>query len=152
MRTLLGIIAALGVLSFSQGAFAQSTSVVLSSCGTASYTATATSGDRQYPTQDTTGAACAAATTPVGSANFTPAQVSVTTSATLIVAARAGRTLVTVENTTTTDIYIGGASVTTSTGHLLPGTKGASLTIPYTGALYGIVASGSATVTEAEVY
>lgn len=85
-------------------------------------------------------------------ANFTPAQVSVATTATLIVAARTGRNLISIVNTTTTPIYLGGSGVTTSTGQLLPGVVGASLTLPYTGALYGIVASGTATVTEAETY
>jgi hypothetical protein len=84
--------------------------------------------------------------------NFTPAQVSVGTSATLIAAARTGRQLLTIVNTTTTAIYLGGSGVTTSTGHLLPGVVGASLTIPYTGAMYGVVASSTATVTEAETY
>lgn len=88
-------------------------------------------------------------------ATFTPAQVSVATSATLIAAARTvapARKLLIVVNTTTTAVYVGGSGVTTSTGLLLPGVVGASLTVPYTGALYGIVASGSATVTEAETY
>lgn len=83
---------------------------------------------------------------------FTPAQVSVGATATLIAASRASRALLTVVNTTTTAIYLGGSGVTTSTGQLLPGVVGASLTVPGTFALYGIVATGTATVTEAEVY
>lgn len=89
---------------------------------------------------------------PVVPGNLATSQVSVGTTATQVVASRAGRSIVTVVNTTTTDIYLGAAGVTTSTGILLPGTKGASVTLQYTGALYGIVASGTATVTEAETY
>lgn len=84
--------------------------------------------------------------------NFTPSQVSVGATATQIVAARTGRGLLTVTNSTATAIYLGGSGVTTSSGQLLPGTIGASITIPYSGSLYGIVASGSATVTVFEIY
>lgn len=89
---------------------------------------------------------------PVSPANFTPAQVSVAATATQIAASRTGRNLIDVVNTTTTAVYLGGSGVTTSTGLLLPGIVGASVTIPFTGALYGIVATGTATVTEAETY
>jgi hypothetical protein len=90
---------------------------------------------------------------PPGATNFTPAQVSVGTTATQIVASRSGRQLVTVVQSGTTDVYLGSANtVTTSNGLLLPGTKGASVTLPYAGAVYGIVASGTQTVTAAETY
>lgn len=85
-------------------------------------------------------------------ANFTPNQVSVTNTATQIVAARTGRATLTIENTGTTPIYVGGAGVTTSTGFLIPGVAGASLTVAYTGALYGITGSGTAAVSEYETY
>lgn len=85
-------------------------------------------------------------------ANFTPAQVSVASTATLIAAQRTTRQLISIVNTTTTAIYIGGSGVTTTTGQLLPGVVGASITVPTTAALYGIVATGTATVTEAETY
>ena len=85
--------------------------------------------------------------------NMTPAQVSVAATATQIVAARAGRGSVTIQNTTTTPVYIGSTNaVTTTTGILLPGTVGATITLPYSGAVYGIVGTGSATVTEYELY
>ena len=92
-----------------------------------------------------------------GAAAIAPAQVSVTSAATSIAAARTGvpgtgRVSVTITNTTTTAIYIGGSGVTTSTGALLPGIVGASLTLNTTAAVYGIVATGSATVTEIETY
>lgn len=94
---------------------------------------------------------------PVGAANFAATQVSVASSATSIVAARTGisgtgRISVTITNTTTTAIYLGGSGVTTSTGTLLPGIVGASVTLNTTAAVYGIVASSTATVTEFETY
>lgn len=87
-----------------------------------------------------------------GATNFVTGQSSIATTASLIVNARTGRQSVTVVNHGTTAIYIGGASVTTSTGVLLPGILGASVTIPTTVALYGIVASGTATVSEYETF
>ena len=63
-----------------------------------------------------------------------------------------GRVSVTITNTTTTPIYLGPTnSVTSANGQLLPGIVGASLTLNYTGAVYGIAVS-SATVTESETY
>lgn len=87
-----------------------------------------------------------------GNATLATAQVSVGATATQIVAARSGRGTVTVTNTTTTDIYLGNSDVTTTTGTLLVGVKGASITLSFVDALYGIVASGTAAVTAAETY
>ncbi|HEY1448860.1 MAG TPA: hypothetical protein VGF33_10005 [Caulobacteraceae bacterium] len=85
--------------------------------------------------------------------NFTPNQVTCGTAATLIVASRSGRQLLSIVNTTATPIYVGGsAAVTVLTGQLLPGIIGASMTVPYSGALYCIVASAPSAVTEAEIY
>ncbi len=84
--------------------------------------------------------------------NVATAQVSVTTSATLIAAARAGRRSITVEQLGTTAVYLGATGVTTATGVLLPGTVGSSVTLNFTGALYGIVATGTQTVAEFELY
>lgn len=94
---------------------------------------------------------------PVGTASFSPAQVSVGTGATLIAAARTGavgtgRVSITVTNTSTTPVYLGGSGVTTSTGQLLPGILGASVTINTTAAVYGIVGTGTETVTEFETF
>lgn len=94
---------------------------------------------------------------PVGSAAFAATQVSVGSTATSILSARTGvagtgRVSATVTNTTTTAIYLGGAGVTTSTGQLLPGIVGASVTINTTAAIFGIVATGSATVTALETF
>jgi hypothetical protein len=86
-------------------------------------------------------------------ANLATAQVSVAATATLIVAARAGRKEVTIINHGTTDLYLGSSSgVTTSTGQLLAGVKGEGVTYSGGAAIYGIAASGSQTVSVAEVY
>ena len=110
------------------------------------------------------GAAAASASTPVtpannpvGSAAWAATQVSVGSSATSILAARTGvsgtgRICATIENTSTTAVWLGGSGVTTSTGMLLPGILGASDTICTTAAIYGIVATGSETVSAQETY
>lgn len=86
-------------------------------------------------------------------ANLATLQVSVGTSATLVAASRSGRQFVSIENTGTTAAYCGQTSgVTTSTGHLLPGQIGASINLAYSGDVYCIVASGTATVSKAEAY
>ena len=87
-----------------------------------------------------------------GADNIATNQVSITSAATAIVAARSTRRSVLIINHGTTDVYIGGASVTTSTGILLAGTEGAAIGIGTTAAVYGIVASGSQTVSYIEVY
>lgn len=78
--------------------------------------------------------------------DFATAQVSVGTTATLIIAAADGIDSVTIENMATTDVYIGKAGVTTANGFLLPGTKGASITLSATTDIYGIVAAGTQNV------
>ena len=87
-----------------------------------------------------------------GADNIATNQVSITSAATAIVAARSTRRSVLIINHGTTDVYIGGAAVTTSTGILLAGTEGAAIGIGTTAAVYGIVASGSQTVSYIEVY
>jgi hypothetical protein len=89
---------------------------------------------------------------PVGADGFATAQISVTSAATLIAAARPGRGEIQVMNTTATAVYLGGSGVTAANGHLLPGIIGASVTLKTTAAVYGIVASASATVTAAETF
>lgn len=89
----------------------------------------------------------------VGSANWTPAQVSVAATATLVSAGRVGRNAVTVENLGTTAVYCGPtSSVTTSNGALVPGAAGASLTLPTQAPVYCIVATGTQSVAEFETY
>jgi len=99
---------------------------------TASYIFNGTSWDRQRG--DTNGAYMVSK----GSAGIATAQVSVGTTATQIVAARAARGSVKITNLGTTDVFIGVAGVTSTTGDLLPGTKGASITIPSNAAVFGI--------------
>lgn len=89
---------------------------------------------------------------PVGAANFATGQQALSNTAAEIVAIRSTRTTITVVNLSTTDIYIGGASVTTSTGQLLLGTKGSAVTLATTAAVYGIVATGTPSVSFEEEY
>ena len=85
-------------------------------------------------------------------ANIATGQGSVTTMAALLVGARTGRRTVTIENTGTTPVYLGGSGITASNGFLLPGVAGVSLTISFSGALYAVTASGTAAVTFYELY
>jgi len=88
-----------------------------------------------------------------GTSNLATGQVTITTAATQIVAARAGRSSVMVQNLGTTDVWIGPANtVTVGNGILLVGTKGATLTIPTQGALWGIVQTGTQAVAFSEGY
>lgn len=88
-----------------------------------------------------------------GTGTLATNQVSVTTTATQIVASRSGRRSVTVIQHGSTAVYLGPTSgVTTSNGILLIGTAGAAVTFEYSGAVYGIVSSGSVTVGYAEEY
>lgn len=86
-----------------------------------------------------------------GSGGLATAQVSVGTTATQIVAARAGRGSVKITNLGTTDVFIGVAGVTATTGDLLPGTKGASIVIPASVAVFGVAATAQ-TVSVMEVF
>lgn len=94
---------------------------------------------------------------PVAAAAVSTNQITVGATATLIVPARtglagSGRVSTTIVNPGATNIYIGGSGVTTSTGMLLPGISGANMTLTTTAAIYGIVASSTATVSEFELY
>lgn len=83
---------------------------------------------------------------------FKTSQATIATTPTQIVAARAGRDSVVIEQTGTTKVYIGDLNVTTSTGLLLPGVEGASISLETTDAVYGIVASGTQVVCALENY
>lgn len=84
-----------------------------------------------------------------GSGGLATAQAAVTTTASQIVAARAGRGSVKITNLGTTDIYLGATGVSTTTGDLLVGTKGASITIPTNAAIFAIgAAAGSVSILE----
>ena len=80
------------------------------------------------------------------------AQVDVGSSPTLIIAARDDRRAVLVVNHGTADVFIGDSTVSALTGLLLPGTKGAALSVPTDVAIYGIVASGIQRVSAAEIF
>ena len=90
--------------------------------------------------------------TVASAANFAPAQVVVGNTSTLIAALRIGRASVTVENNGATAVYLGNATVSVTTGVLLPGVLGASITLPTSAAVYGVVASGNQTVSKYELY
>ena len=74
---------------------------------------------------------------------FATSQVTVGATPTLISAARDGGDDVTIMNFGTTQVFIGNADVSVANGFPIPGVVGASLTIPATTAIYGIVASGT---------
>jgi hypothetical protein len=76
---------------------------------------------------------------------FHVGQVSVTGTATQIVPANTSRSGIVIIQHGTTDVFLGEANVTTSTGALLVGTKGAGLAFSSTSAIYGIT-SGAAQI------
>jgi hypothetical protein len=84
--------------------------------------------------------------------NIATAQVSVGSTATLLAAERAGRGTVKIINHGTTQVFVGLAGVTASTGALLNGAAGASLDFDTQVAIYGIVGTGSQTVSVIEAY
>jgi len=86
-----------------------------------------------------------------GSGTIATGQVSVGTTATLIAAARATRTRITVAVTTAVACSYGNAGVTLTTGYPLTAVAGASDTTDTTAALYGVCAS-TATVGYKEIY
>jgi hypothetical protein len=87
------------------------------------------------------------AASPGGVLNAT-GQVSVGSSTTLIIAAGT-RQGVLITNPSSVTVYIGGSGVTTSNGQEL--LAGESVTLPTTSAVYGVVATGTQTVTYLEV-
>lgn len=89
---------------------------------------------------------------PIGSSAVATAQVGVAASSTLVAAARLGRNAVTVQNLGTTAVYLGPSGVTTATGLLLPGSVGASVTIPTSAAVYGVAATGTQSVAVLETF
>lgn len=78
---------------------------------------------------------------------YTTGQTAVLGTATQIVPANAARSGIQITNLGTTDVWlIENTSGTTSTGHLLLGAKGASVSFSTTGAIYGITSGASQTV------
>lgn len=76
---------------------------------------------------------------------FSTGQATVDTVADLIIAANTSRKRVIIVNPGSATVYIGASGVTTSTGFALAG-NGASMTILSDDAVYGVVASGTATL------
>ena len=74
---------------------------------------------------------------------FETTQVVVGATPTLLAAGRIGADDITIENLGTTQVFIGNANVSPTTGFPIPGVAGASLTIPVTTDVFGIVASGT---------
>lgn len=73
-----------------------------------------------------------------GAAAIATGQVSVGTGNTQVIAARSGRQAVTITNLGTGVVYLGNTGVLSTTGMILPGVIGASITIPTQGAVFGI--------------
>ena len=87
------------------------------------------------------------------SSNYAPSQVSVAATATNLIAARSGgRNAVVITNMSTTPVFLGGSGVTAATGGYLAGVVGAVKVLPYNGAIYGITATGTASVSVEEIY
>ena len=89
---------------------------------------------------------------PYGTEVLGTGQVSVTTSSTAIVAARVTRRSLIIQNHGTTDVFCMTGTATTGAGFRLKGTDGASISLPTADDVACIVASGSQTVSYAEVY
>lgn len=92
------------------------------------------------------------ATNEAGKGTIGTSQATVATTATSVCPARATRGACTITNTGTTDVYCGATGVTTATGTLLTGTKGANITIPTTAQIFCIVGTGTQAVTVLETY
>jgi hypothetical protein len=96
---------------------------------------------------------------PIGADSGATGQVSVTTAATLIAAARTGgprvgRVTLTITNTTGSDkLCIGFTNaVTTTTGECLPPIAGTSITLGTTSAIYGVVPTTAQIISFLELF
>lgn len=84
--------------------------------------------------------------------SFATGQVTIGSSTpTLLVDHNQSRHAVLITNLGTTAVYIGLVNVTTTTGQILPGVVGASLTIPTVHSIYGIASTGSQAVSFIDV-
>ncbi len=90
----------------------------------------------------------AVATSTGGVLNAT-GQVSIANTATLIIAANTRQGVLITNPSTTVTVYVGGSGVTTGNGQIIPPLQ--SITVPGVSSLYGIVATGSQTVSYIEV-
>lgn len=84
--------------------------------------------------------------------NLGTQQEVVASTPTLLIAANLARVGVMITNLGTVDVFIGNANVTAATGSLLPGTKGAAMSLPFLGAVYAITGGGTQSVCVLEVY
>jgi hypothetical protein len=84
--------------------------------------------------------------------NFVSSQVTVAATATPVVAARNGRSAVTITNTGTTDVFCGPVGVTIANGDLIAGVKGTSKSYQTSGAIYCVVDTGTQLVSVTESY
>lgn len=73
-------------------------------------------------------------------------QVSVGSTSTLIIAANANRKRLVLINMGTTNVFLGNIGVTIGTGQLLLGIAGYVIPLYFTGAVYGIVGTGTQTI------
>lgn len=90
--------------------------------------------------------------TATGANTIASGQVSVANTSTSIAAARATRRAIAVINHGTTDVFVGVTGLTTGNGALLKGVAGSSITLYTSAAVFGIVASGTQTVSFIEEY
>lgn len=86
-----------------------------------------------------------------GSGVIATGQVAVTTSDTLVCAARAGRNSVTISSASAVAFYVGATGVTSSTGLYVAAVAGASITLDTAAAVYAVGAS-NLTLTYIENY
>ena len=84
-----------------------------------------------------------------GAQNVATGQVTVATTATLVITRRATRRSIGILNTGSNTIYLGGPTVTTTNGHQLP--SGGFIGIPTTAEIWAIGASASS-VSYVEAY
>lgn len=87
---------------------------------------------------------------PIKATGLATTQNALSTSAEIVLAANQSRSFCEVKNTDASiSIYIGGPTVSTSTGHLLKPGEAFSAE-DYSGAIYAVAASGTPTVTTIE--
>jgi hypothetical protein len=88
-----------------------------------------------------------------GAQYISTTQVSVGATPTLLAERRNSRRSILVVNVGgSSAVYLGTESITTATGSYIPAVDGASVSIPTTGRLYGVVTTGTQTVSVMEVY
>lgn len=88
---------------------------------------------------------------PIGSTNIFTNQVAVTTTATLVCAARSGRVKVTISSTSAVVFYVGPSGVTAANGFYVAAAAGAAVTIDTAAAVYAVGAA-AVTLTYVETY